>query len=1303
MVYNKAHWLRPEFRPLLEVPQTSFRGMSEMSETRVTEKNLELDRDVEYMYAKHIHLKTSNYSVCDGSVKYGLVLNFLLRRNGIVGDENGTVTTVRGPSGTGKTETCLLALKHPQVRERYPDGLFAIELGRDEKESYIIEQLAEFIRSCNGFRTARRVEASLSLRDAASKAQIFFSERRILVFLDNVWEQEQFHHLRAIVACSGSGLLITTRSTRVSSCYEGEDVELGPLNLEKFEDLAAAKSIFIRRLGKQKENSRVTNFILDEALRLSEGLPLAIASIASLVRERLETGSTNDLLYGIDEPIIDSSSSNEATVCHQGLLTAVSESLRFLDNQKSSSEVVILNAPGIMTKRYAFLCVLNYAQNRISRHVLAMLWNISEEEADNTATAFYGIGLATYTERGSQFPTCPGTFSSVSTLHLLELQRKCSEQLCSAGRDEFCVEDAHEAMLHGVLKDAAKVDAPATAYIENCSTLYHNSKSSGYVAGSYVVSNLVGHLIGSITQKNVVERWATICRLLSDARWLFLWERVEGKSFVCQAYMNLGRELSKKATLFKKWPGAQLEALAEIGRAVRIVPPKGPLTVEEKQESAAAEIFRRLHATWRERPVDLATQILRSALLSLLQIASWWMLLPIAACHDPPVRDSRLLSSFATSTSAVVGCSLVGGGQHLITACRDGKVRLHDRLGTEILSRPVPFDNIVGICAGTTRDRFEYHIFCISEDDRRVMHWRISRAPDAVNGVLDFPPRTVWKSKDKLRAIACNADASIVAAGATTGSVYAWGNNRERSSNESYVSARLSGHQAAVTVVVVSSDGSKMLSGSEGGKCHAWDLKHALTSGGSNKSIMRIPACGLAWPHEVRGCAFADSDQVAVIAYSRGILRTWRLATKAMTSEIDISSPCIASLVSAGGSSQDVVVGSNNGSVHVVNVSGNGSVTARLRRIDNDAVCALSILPNDKRTLACGHLKGQVTLWDFHRALDSETSYGADRKPPPRPRHSRDVPCVSSSPCGRVVASGSTDGYVCKWDSYTGEIAWMCHVWSPVLCVCVTADASHIACGCFDGTVHVLDGRDHACVHKWAFSKPAMCVALFNLSDGLVWSIHRDGELVAWRPDCAFPFKTIENVHRGSVKALAVKSGSHVVCSQDATGQVVETTLTESGGLTVQRDQYRKTSDEYAPADEEFSSRTMEYRRCFAGPESRHVSAYCTLTSGRFKITIKARPQSRSLDVKLESNIAGREHISCTATFDERLQSFDVAFEANSDTAPAFAMIACGFFDGTVCIFRQPLNDRAQQWNIMRLQLESPQPFLAAESSTQED
>ena len=192
-----------------------------------------------------------------------------------------------GLPGVGKTALALDAARHPDLRERYPDGILWAPLGPEGSPSEVLQRWASDLGlSPERIRNAPDGEALGALAAEA------LGNRRCLLVLDDLWDPLSARLLRA--GGKGCGHLLTTRLAEVALEFAGPR---GTLRVPEL-DPRASRELLESFLPPLEAPERKTLGDLAEA---SGGLPLALVLMGRRLRGRGFPGQPRRFRAALEE------------------------------------------------------------------------------------------------------------------------------------------------------------------------------------------------------------------------------------------------------------------------------------------------------------------------------------------------------------------------------------------------------------------------------------------------------------------------------------------------------------------------------------------------------------------------------------------------------------------------------------------------------------------------------------------------------------------------------------------------------------------------------------------------------------------------------------------------------------------------------------------------------------------------------------------------------------------------------------------------------------------------------------------
>ena len=199
------------------------------------------------------------------------------------------LTVVRGWPGVGKTTLVGVLGRDPEVLETFPDGVLWTSL---EQTPELISKLAEWGRELHTDDLLR----SPTIDDATSRLASLLYNKRMLLIVDDVWNQA--HAVPFLKASAGSkcALLVTTRLTRVAEELTPDEKRIYVLPvLTEDNALTLLRYLAPEAVEQHPDECR-------ELVRDLEYLPLALHVAGRLLKAEAKLGlSVVDLIKGIRE------------------------------------------------------------------------------------------------------------------------------------------------------------------------------------------------------------------------------------------------------------------------------------------------------------------------------------------------------------------------------------------------------------------------------------------------------------------------------------------------------------------------------------------------------------------------------------------------------------------------------------------------------------------------------------------------------------------------------------------------------------------------------------------------------------------------------------------------------------------------------------------------------------------------------------------------------------------------------------------------------------------------------------------
>ncbi|MDF5707279.1 MAG: hypothetical protein PUP90_06245 [Nostoc sp. S4] len=143
----------------------------------------------------------------------------------------------------------------------------------------------------------------------------------------------------------------------------------------------------------------------------------------------------------------------------------------------------------------------------------------------------------------------------------------------------------------------------------------------------------------------------------------------------------------------------------------------------------------------------------------------------------------------------------------------------------------------------------------------------------------------------------------------------------------------------------------------------------------------------------------------------------------------------------------------------------------------------------DGKFIASGSSDSTVCLWNIIGNPTAEFLLG----------HEQEVNCVAFSPDGKFIVSGSIDGILCLWDLQGNLITqlWQGHE-EGIISVAFNSNSDSIVSVGFDGTVCLWDLQGNAITQPWRGHKEGVISVTFSPNRDSIVSVGFDGTVCLW-------------------------------------------------------------------------------------------------------------------------------------------------------------------------------------------------------------
>ncbi|KAG8793560.1 hypothetical protein FRC12_002355 [Ceratobasidium sp. 428] len=382
-----------------------------------------------------------------------------------------------------------------------------------------------------------------------------------------------------------------------------------------------------------------------------------------------------------------------------------------------------------------------------------------------------------------------------------------------------------------------------------------------------------------------------------------------------------------------------------------------------------------------------------------------------------------------------------------------------------------------------------------------------------------------------LRSVALSPDGSRIVSGSGGGRVLVWSAETGEA-----VLRPLEGHLNSVCSVAFSPDGRRIVSGSYDKTVRVWDAE-------TGDPVLQ-PLSGHS--DAVRSVAFSPDNRWIVSGAMDKTVRMWDAKTgDLLLQPLTGHSGGVKSLVFSPDCSL-IVSGSDDHTVRILD-SHTGFLVQTLHG-HSGSVTSVAFSP-DGRRVASSSDDRTIRIWE---------TVGIHTVEAAKPVHTRHeltepVTCVAYLPNGRYVVTGSEDGTVRIWDAETGEAVFRPlegHT-AAVECLTVSPDSRRVVSGSSDNTVRVWNARtgEAALEPLRGHTKRVLCVA-FSHDCCLIASGSEDRTLWIWKADTGEQALEPLRDHSDDIYAVTFSADSQRVLSY-ASGEAVHIWDVKTGATMI--------------------------------------------------------------------------------------------------------------------------------------------------------
>ena len=293
-----------------------------------------------------------------------------------------TTLTITGAGGFGKTTTVISLCYNLNVKEQFTDGFVFIELGPQATDPSVkLSQLyhlltGEYLKQC---------DINLAEQEINQLTSDYY--RNLLVIIDDVWHVEDAQPL--VKAFSTCKTILTTRMNDIEQYIPSKhSVTVGPMTQSE------AISLLTNGVIDSSQLSQEDVILLNEISQDVHLWPLLL----SLIRGQL---SNNLKQYHLSYH--NAIQRVQAKLHHQGLTAFDKNNIETMKKGrklavKACIEMTLESLTKSSTDKMKILILYNGINASLQTAVLNNLWNISEQEAENTVDVLWAYGLVQFTD-----------------------------------------------------------------------------------------------------------------------------------------------------------------------------------------------------------------------------------------------------------------------------------------------------------------------------------------------------------------------------------------------------------------------------------------------------------------------------------------------------------------------------------------------------------------------------------------------------------------------------------------------------------------------------------------------------------------------------------------------------------------------------------------------------------------------------------------------------------------------------------------------------------------------------------------
>ena len=289
-----------------------------------------------------------------------------------------TTLTITGAGGFGKTTTVISLCHDTIIKELFFDGFLFIELGPQAPDPGIK------LRAIYNLLTDKQCDINIVEQKINQVTSKYF--RKLLVIIDDVWHVKDAEPI--VRAFSNCKIILTTRMNDIEQYIPSKrSIEIGPMTEGEAISLLTSEIIDCSRLSQEDERS------LHEIAQDVHLWPLLLSLIRGQLSHKLQKchWPYRKAIQNVKAKLYDKG----LTAFDKNDIETVKKARNLAVKACIETTLELLKKPLLDKIKTLILCF--GIGTSIQTAVLNGLWNISEQEADDTVESLWAYGLVQFT------------------------------------------------------------------------------------------------------------------------------------------------------------------------------------------------------------------------------------------------------------------------------------------------------------------------------------------------------------------------------------------------------------------------------------------------------------------------------------------------------------------------------------------------------------------------------------------------------------------------------------------------------------------------------------------------------------------------------------------------------------------------------------------------------------------------------------------------------------------------------------------------------------------------------------------